>query len=84
VVNEELVRAVEEKIRENRLVSITPLSLHFRQISRSPLHKILSEVKEAGTTCFVSQATSFCDEGTQKLVQRYDRWLNNGVNYVEK
>jgi len=56
VVNEDLVRAVEE---ENRRFTITPLSLHFHQISRSLLHKIGSEVKEAVTTCFASQAASF-------------------------
>jgi hypothetical protein len=43
-----------------------------------------NEVKEAVTTCFASQAASFCDEGIQKLVQRYDKCLNNGGNYVEK
>jgi len=42
VVNEDLVRAVEEKIRENRRFTITSLSLHFPQISRSLLHKIVS------------------------------------------
>jgi len=29
VVNEDLVRTVEEKIRENRRLAITPLPLHF-------------------------------------------------------
>ena len=81
--NEDLVRAVEEKIRENRWFTITPLSPHFPQISRSLLQKIVSEVKEAITTCFASQAASFYDEGIQKLVQRYDKSLNNGGNYVE-
>jgi len=33
----------------------------------------VAEVKEAVTTCFALQAASFYDEGTQKLVQRYDR-----------
>jgi len=84
VVNEDLVRAVEEKIRENRRFTITPLSLHFPQISRSLLHKIVSEVKEAVSTCFASQAASFHGEGIRKLVQRYDKCLNNGGNYVEK
>jgi len=51
---------------------------------RSLLHKIVSEVKEAVTTCFASQAAPFYDEGIQKLVQRYDKCLNNGRNYVEK
>jgi len=63
---------------------ITSLSLHFPQISRSPLHNIVSEVKEAVTTCFASQAASFYDEGIQKLVQRHDKCLNNGGNYIEK
>ena len=43
-----------------------------------------NEVKEAVTTCFASQAASFYDEGIQKLVQRCDKCLNNGGNYVEK
>ena len=43
VVNEDLVRAVEEKIRENRRFTITSLSLHFPQISQSLLHKIVSD-----------------------------------------
>ena len=84
VVNGDLVSAVEKKIRENRRLTITPLSLHFPQISRSLLHKIVPEVKEAVTTCFASQAASFCDEGVQKLVQRHDKCLKNGGNYVEK
>jgi len=42
-----------------------------------------NEVKEAVTTCFAQQAASFCDEGIQKLVQHYDRCLNNGGNYFK-
>jgi hypothetical protein len=42
------------------------------------------EVKEAITTCFASQVASFYNEGVQKLVQRYDKCLNDGKNYVEK
>ena len=84
VLNEDLVRAVEGKIRENRQFTIKPLSLHFPQFLRSLLHRIVSEVKEAVTMCFASQAASFCDEGIQKLVQRYDKCLNNCGNYVEK
>jgi hypothetical protein len=41
VVNEDLVCAVEEKIQENRQLTISSLSLHFPQISRSLLHKIV-------------------------------------------
>jgi hypothetical protein len=43
-----------------------------------------NEVKEAGTTWFASQAATFYDEGIQKLVQQYDKCLNNDGNYVEK
>jgi len=83
-VNKDLVRTVEVNIRENIQFTITSLSQHFPQISQSLLHKIVSEVKEAITTCFASQVASFCDEGIQKLVQRYDKCLNNGGNYVKK
>jgi len=84
VVNEDLVRAVEGKIMENRRFTITPLSLHLPQISRSLLYKIVPEFKEAVTTCFASQAASIYDEGIKKLVQRYNKCLNNGGNYVDK
>jgi hypothetical protein len=41
VVNEDLVRASEEKIQENRQFTILSLSLHFPQISQSVLPKIV-------------------------------------------
>ncbi|KAG5344804.1 BGH3 protein, partial [Acromyrmex charruanus] len=40
---QQLMHAVEEKIRENRRFIITSLSLHFPDISRSLLHEIMSE-----------------------------------------
>jgi len=43
VVTEDLVHSVEEKIRENRRFTITSLSLHFPQISRSLLHEIVCD-----------------------------------------
>ena len=43
VVNEDLVRAVEEKMWENRRFAITSLSLHFPQIPWSLLHEIVSD-----------------------------------------
>ena len=58
--------------------------MHFPQISRSLLHETVSEVKEAVTTCFASQAASFYGEGIQKLVQRYDKCLNNGRKLCRK
>jgi len=44
----------------------------------------VSEVKEAVSTGFASQAASFYDEGIQKVVKRYENCLNDGGNYVEK
>jgi hypothetical protein len=43
VVNEDLMRAVEEMIQENRRFTISSLSLHFPQISWSLLHEIVSD-----------------------------------------
>jgi transposase len=43
VVNEGLVNAVKEKIQEKRRFTISSLSLHFPQISRSLLHEIVSD-----------------------------------------
>jgi histone-lysine N-methyltransferase SETMAR len=43
-----------------------------------------NEVKEAVTTWCASQVAAFYDEGIQKLVQQYDKCLNNDGNYVEK
>jgi hypothetical protein len=42
VVNEDLVHAVEEKIQENKQFTISSLSLHSPQISRSFLHETVS------------------------------------------
>jgi hypothetical protein len=42
VVNEDLVRAVEENIQENRQFTISSLCLYFPQISQSLLHEIMS------------------------------------------
>jgi hypothetical protein len=46
--------------------------------------RLFNEVKDAITTCFASQAASFYDERIQKVVQRYNKCLNNGGSYVKK
>ena len=43
MVNEDLVRPFEEKVRENRQFTIMSLSLHFPQISLSILSEIVSD-----------------------------------------
>ena len=60
------------------------LFLHLKSFLAGRQFHDDNEVKEAVTTCFASQVASFYDEWIQKLVQRYDKCLNNGGNYVEK
>jgi len=42
------------------------------------------DLKDAMQKWLTSQAVAFYEEGIQKLVTRYDKWLNNGGEYVEK
>ena len=58
------------------------LFLHLKSFLAG--RRFQDKVKETVTMCFASQAASFYDEGIQKLVQRYDKCLNNGGNYVKK
>jgi transposase len=51
VVNEDLVRAVEEKIQEKRRFTISSLFLHFPQISQSFLHETLSDKLRVRKLC---------------------------------
>ena len=60
------------------------LFLHLQSFLAGRQFHDENEVKEAVTTCFASQAVSFYDEGIKKLVQRYDKCLNNGRNYFLK
>ena len=67
VVNKDLVRAVDEKIRENRRFTITSFSLPFPQISRSLLHEILCLVNLSFGNCVLAGSRSryhvFCIAG---------------------
>jgi len=60
------------------------MSLHLKTFLAGRQFHDDNEVKEAVTTCFESHAASFYDEWIQKLVQRYDKCLYNGGNYVKK
>jgi hypothetical protein len=51
VVNDDLMRSVEENVRENRRLTISSLSLHFLHISRSHLHEMLSDRLEFRKLC---------------------------------
>jgi len=41
-VNDDLVRKVNERVRDNRIFTISDLSQHFPQISRTLLYDIVS------------------------------------------
>ena len=42
LVNDDLVRKVKERVRDDRRFTISDLSLHFPQISRTPLYDTVS------------------------------------------
>jgi len=42
LVNDDLVRKVNERVRDDRRFTISDLSLHFRHISRTPLYDTVS------------------------------------------
>jgi hypothetical protein len=77
LVNDDLVRKVNEIVRDDRRFTISDLSLYFPHFKDS---MTLSVVQKWLT----SQAAAFYDEGIQKLVPRYGKRFNNGGEYVEK
>ena len=80
LVNDDLVRKVNERVRDNRPFTISDLSLHFPQIPRTLLYDTVSSHLDYQK----AQAGAFYEEDIQKLVPRYDKCLNNGGEYVEK
>jgi len=42
LVNDDLVHKINERVRDNRCFTVSDLSLHFPQISRTPLYDIVS------------------------------------------
>jgi hypothetical protein len=71
-VNDDLVRKVNDRVRDDRRFTISDLSLHFPQISTALLYDIVSSHLGYRKVCL------------QKLVPRYNKSLNNGGEYVEK
>jgi len=78
LVNDYLVRNVNERESDDTRFTISDLSLHFPQISRT----LLSDLKDAVQKWLTLQVAAFYEEGIQKLVPRYDKCLNNGGEYV--
>jgi len=80
LVNDDLMRKVNKRVRDDRRFTISVMSLQFPQISSTLLYDLKDEVQKWLT----SQAAAFLEEGIQKLVPRYDKCFNNGGEYVEK
>ena len=72
LVNDDLVRKVNERVRDDRCFTISDLSLHFPQISRT----LLYDLKDAVQKWLTSQVAAFYEEGMQNLVPRYNKCLN--------
>jgi len=79
LLNDDLVRKVNEGVRNDRSFTISDLSLHFPQISRTLLYDIVS----THLGWLTSQAAAFCGEGIQNLVLRYTKCLKNSLKNVE-
>jgi hypothetical protein len=60
------------------------LFLHLKKCLAGQPFLNIDGVKEAAKKWLSSQAAMFYEKGIQKLVPRYDKYLNNGGNYVEK
>jgi len=80
LVNDDLVRKINERVHDYRRFTISDLSLHFPQISRT----LLCDIVSSHLGYQKVQTGAFYEEGMQKLVPRHDKCLNNGGEYVEK
>jgi histone-lysine N-methyltransferase SETMAR len=67
---------------------LAPSDFHLFPARKRELHgrrfQTDAEVQAAVTTVLKSLSPEFFAEGFDKLIQRWDKWLNVGGNYVEK
>ena len=78
LVNDDLVRKVNERVSDDRRFTVSDLSLHFPRISRNLFYDIVSS--HLGRRRPHSMR-SIC---VQTLVSGYGKCLNNGGEYVGK
>jgi hypothetical protein len=81
LVTADLLDQANEKIRENRIFTMSELSTHFSFHTTRNRHGALAISQ---IVCEVVWQQSSSTRGIQKLVPRYDRCLNFGGDYVEK
>ena len=60
------------------------LILHLKKFLGGKRFDDDDDLKDAVQKWLTSQAAAVYEEGIQKLVPRYDNYLNNGGKYVEK
>ena len=60
------------------------LFLHLKKFQGGKQFDDDDDLKDAVQKWLTSQAAAFCEESIQTLVPRYDMYLNNGGEYVEK
>jgi len=60
------------------------LFLHLKKYLAGKKFEDVDKVQEEVMTCFKEQAADFYDSGTQKLVPRLIKCLDNAGDYVEK
>ncbi|GFV35689.1 histone-lysine N-methyltransferase SETMAR [Trichonephila clavipes] len=99
LITEELVHAIDEKIKENRFgwdvfdhppysPGLAPsdfhLFLHLKSFLAGKHFNNDKELKENVSNWLKTQATTFYEEGIEKLVPRYDTCLQNFGSNVER
>ena len=67
LVNDDLLREVNERVRADRRFTISDLSLHFPQVSRTLLYEIVSSHLGYRKVWLTSQEAVFCEEGIKNL-----------------
>jgi len=77
MVNDDLVRKVDERVRDDRRFTVSDLSLHFPQISRNLLYDIVSSHLGRRRPHSMRRVYKTC------APPPYDKCFNNGGEYVK-
>ena len=83
LVNDDLVRKVFERVGDDRRFTISDLSLHFPQISRTLLYSTILYSMTLSVVANIAGGRILCG-GYTKTCPHYDKCINNGGEYVEK
>ncbi|GFS60812.1 histone-lysine N-methyltransferase SETMAR [Trichonephila clavipes] len=88
VIPDDLVNAVDEKIREDRRFTISTLALEFPNVGRTTLHKIVSEKLKFRKLCARWVSRLFTEEHKLKrmacALDFLDRYHKEGDQFLER